>query len=43
MFGLTTDDVAELARTGIRSAYCDETLRTDLLTELDDLIGSCPG
>jgi aminodeoxyfutalosine deaminase len=41
-FGLTTEDLTELARTGIRAAYCDETLRTDLLTELDDLTGIYP-
>lgn len=36
-FGLTATDLAELARTGIRAAYCDETTRMELLTLLDEI------
>jgi aminodeoxyfutalosine deaminase len=34
-FGLDHAALTELARTGIRAAYCDEALRTELLAELD--------
>jgi aminodeoxyfutalosine deaminase len=36
-FGLTATDLAELARTGIRAAYCDETTRMELLSLLDEI------
>jgi len=38
-FGLSATDLTELARTGIRAAYCDEATRMELLTELDALTG----
>ena len=36
-FGLDATDLADLARTGIRAAYCDEATRMELLTELDEI------
>ncbi len=36
-FGLATTELADLARTGIHAAYCDEALRSELLAELDAL------
>jgi aminodeoxyfutalosine deaminase len=37
LFGLDASDLTELARTGIRAAYCTEALRMELLSELDAL------
>jgi aminodeoxyfutalosine deaminase len=33
--GLTDTDLAELARNGVRAAYCDDALRARLLAEID--------
>lgn len=38
-FDLGTAELAELARTGIRAAYCAESTRMELLSELDTLVG----
>lgn len=34
-FGLSNAQLVEIARTGLRAAFCDETLRATLLAELD--------
>jgi aminodeoxyfutalosine deaminase len=34
-FGLTAADLAELARTGARAAFCPETTRRAILAEID--------
>ncbi|HEX4724134.1 MAG TPA: adenosine deaminase, partial [Pseudonocardiaceae bacterium] len=36
-FGLGATDLVDLARTGIRAAYCDETTRMELLTSVDEV------
>jgi aminodeoxyfutalosine deaminase len=36
-FGLSNAQLADLARAGVRGAYCDETLRAEILTEIDTL------
>jgi aminodeoxyfutalosine deaminase len=36
-FGLSNDQLAELAKAGVRGAYCDETLRAELLAEIDEV------
>jgi aminodeoxyfutalosine deaminase len=37
-FGLSNAQLAELARAGVRGAYCDEALRTELLAEIDAML-----
>jgi aminodeoxyfutalosine deaminase len=37
VLGLDAAQLAEIARTGARAAYCDEELRAHLLAEIDDL------
>jgi aminodeoxyfutalosine deaminase len=37
-FGLSNAQLAELARAGVRAAYCTDDLRTELLAEIDALI-----
>jgi aminodeoxyfutalosine deaminase len=37
-FGLGDAELAELARAGVRAAYCAEDLRAELLAEIDDLL-----
>jgi aminodeoxyfutalosine deaminase len=34
-FGLSRDELADLARTGVRAAFCDNALRDTLLAEID--------
>jgi aminodeoxyfutalosine deaminase len=34
-FGLARGQLAEMAKAGVRAAYCDETLREELLGEID--------
>jgi aminodeoxyfutalosine deaminase len=36
-FGLTAADLAELARTGARAAFCPEATRRAILAEIDQL------
>lgn len=34
-FGLSTEELAEISRTGARAAYCDENVRESILREID--------
>jgi aminodeoxyfutalosine deaminase len=37
-FGLSNAQLAELAKAGVRGAYCDEALRAELLAEIDAML-----
>lgn len=39
-FGLSNTQLAELAKAGVRGAYCDETLRAELLTDIDKVVAA---
>jgi aminodeoxyfutalosine deaminase len=36
-FGLSRGDLADLARAGVRAAFCDEDRKTALLAEIDEV------